>query len=45
VLGLFLIRLVRFIPGVGIFVWAVVVLFGLGAFVVTQMKVKSLGVV
>lgn len=43
VLGLFLIRLVRFIPGVGIFVWAVVVLFGLGAFVVTQMKVKSPG--
>ena len=45
VLGLFLIRLVRFIPGVGIFVWAVVVLFGLGAFVVIQMKVKSLGAV
>jgi cytoskeletal protein CcmA (bactofilin family) len=43
VLGLFLIRLVRFIPGVGIFVWAVVVLFGLGAFVVTQMKLKSTG--
>ncbi len=40
ILGLFLIRLVRFIPGVGIFVWAVTVLFGLGAFVVTQMKMK-----
>ena len=42
-LGLFLIRLVRFIPGVGIFVWAVTVLFGLGAFVVTQMRMKSPG--
>ena len=38
VLGLFLIRLVRFIPGIGIFVWAAVVLFGLGAFIVSQMK-------
>jgi cytoskeletal protein CcmA (bactofilin family) len=42
VLGLFLVRLVRFIPGIGIFVWAVAVLFGLGAFVVTLMQVKSL---
>jgi cytoskeletal protein CcmA (bactofilin family) len=38
VLGLFLIRLVRFIPGIGIFVWAAVALFGLGAFIVSQMK-------
>ena len=41
ILGLFLIRLVRFIPGVGIFAWAVTVLFGIGAFVVTQMKKKT----
>jgi cytoskeletal protein CcmA (bactofilin family) len=40
-LGLFLVRLVRFIPGIGIFVWAVAVLFGLGSFVVTLMKLKS----
>ena len=41
VLGLFLIRLVRFIPVVGFIVWAVAVLFGMGTFVVLQMKVKS----
>ncbi len=33
-LGLLLIRLVRFIPGIGFFVWLVVALFGLGAIVV-----------
>jgi cytoskeletal protein CcmA (bactofilin family) len=41
VLGLFLIRLVRFIPVVGFIVWAVTVLFGIGAFVVTQMKMRA----
>jgi hypothetical protein len=41
VLGLFLIRLVRFIPGIGVFIWAVAVLFGMGAFVVTLMQQRS----
>jgi hypothetical protein len=41
VLGLFLIRLVRFIPGVGMFVWTAAALFGLGAFVVEQTKLRS----
>ena len=39
-LGLFLIRLVRFIPGIGVFVWAVTVVFGMGAFVVALMKMR-----
>ena len=38
VLGLFLIRLVRFIPGIGAFVWAATALFGLGAFLVERTK-------
>ncbi|MGQ9615523.1 MAG: hypothetical protein ACUVWJ_03885 [Spirochaetota bacterium] len=33
-LGLLIIRLLRFIPGIGVFVWLVVALFGLGAIVV-----------
>ena len=41
VLGLFLIRLLRLIPGVGIFVWLVTVLFGIGTFVVSRMKMKA----
>jgi len=40
VLGLFLVRLVRFIPGIGIFVWAAAALFGLGAFIVALTKMK-----
>jgi cytoskeletal protein CcmA (bactofilin family) len=38
VLGLFLIRLLRFIPGIGIFVWVAAAIFGLGALVVTPLK-------
>jgi cytoskeletal protein CcmA (bactofilin family) len=38
VLGLFLLRLVRFIPGIGVFVWAAASLFGLGALVVMQTR-------
>jgi cytoskeletal protein CcmA (bactofilin family) len=41
VLGLFLIRLVRFIPGIGMFVWMATALFGLGAFIVERTKLRS----
>jgi cytoskeletal protein CcmA (bactofilin family) len=38
VLGLFLLRLVRFIPGIGVFVWIAAEIFGLGALLVTLAK-------
>jgi cytoskeletal protein CcmA (bactofilin family) len=38
VLGLFLIRLVRFIPVVGYIVWVLVALFGIGAIAVSEIR-------